>query len=135
MTQPTMDDAQKWLKDHEEERSPARAVVYSDGQNAQIQYLWQDALPAPEGFTKAGTLYVVPAPPAKGWIAKARATDEKWQAVMAQAMPLFEAEVRQLIEKLNTSGGLSLADLPELLKLGNDSERLKELEETQKEGN
>lgn len=130
MTHATEKDAQEWLKEHEEERSPARATVYTDGQNATILYAWQSQQAPPKDWQHAGTLYV--APTNGGWIAKARVTDEKWRDVMAQALPLFEAEVKKLISQLNGADGLSLADLPELLKLGNDPERLKQLEQLEK---
>jgi hypothetical protein len=126
MAQPTMEDAKQWLKDHEEERSPARATVYSDGKDATIFYSWQTQQAPPKDWKHAGTLFVVPQD--KSWKAKARTTDAKWQAVMEQALPLFEAEVRKLISELN-KGGLSLADLPEFIKLANDPEKMKALEE------
>lgn len=131
MSHATVKDAQEWLREHEEERSPARATVYSNGTDATIFYAWQPQQAPPEGWQHAGALFVVPQD--HGWKAKAHATDVRWQDVMAQALPLFEAEVRKLIDQLNANGGFSLADLPELLKLGNDPERLKELDEQLKQ--
>ena len=117
-----MEDPQTLV--HEEERSPARGIVYTDGKGARISYLWQDPVPVPEGFVRAGVLYVVPAD--TDWISKTLVLDEKWRDVMAQALPLFEAEVKQLISQLNAAG-LSLADLPEFIELANDPEKLKAL--------
>jgi hypothetical protein len=114
------DEAQALIRENEEERSPARAKVFTDGKNAQIQYLWQDPVPAPEGWTIAGTLYAVPELERGGWVAKAHVAEERWLVVMQEAIPHFEAEVRRLIDLLNQAGGLGLKDLPELIKLSNN---------------
>ena len=107
--------------------SPVSANVYTDGSNATVFYSWQKRQAPPEGWELAGTFIVIPAESGTGWRTKARAGDEKWCAVMEQAMPHFETEVRKLLALLNEQG-LGLQDLRQLLTLG---EGLDELEKNQ----
>lgn len=111
----------------EEVNSPASAKVYTDGNNASVFYSWQPSQKSLKGWELAGTLYSVPAATGKGWTAKARVTDPKWQAVMEQAMPHFEAEVRKMIGLLNKAG-LGLQNLKAFIALANKPDLVKELE-------
>lgn len=112
----------------DEIKSLASAEVYSDGKNATMFYLWEPAQQSPQGWTLAGTLTAVAENTAKHWGIKARATDEKWQATMEQAIPHFKTGVQALIDQLNQAG-LGLKDLPTVVALANTPELMNKLDQ------
>jgi hypothetical protein len=109
----------------EEQTSQANGTVYTDGVNASIFYSWQPSQKPPKGWELAGRLYVVGQE--KGWVTKARLTDAKWQAVVEQAMPHFNAKVREVIALLNQLG-LGLSNFKAVVAVLNKPRVAKDLE-------
>jgi hypothetical protein len=132
IVQQRWEEAQELIRLNEEENSPASATVYTDGKNFEYFVSWQPARrKPPKDWELAGVVYFVAdlatGTPGAPWRAKARATDEKWQAAMEQAMRRLEAEVKPLTRELNKAG-LSLQDLPAFVALINQPGLLKDLE-------
>lgn len=80
--------------------SPFTAKLYLNENldRASIYYSWEQDQPDPS-FQFVGVFYVVRDEPGK-WKPRARATNPRWSAAMAEAMPRFEKKSKEVLELL-----------------------------------